>query len=95
MIGAPEFSLMKQSAFLINTARAGLVHQGELLAALKTKRIAGAAIDVFENEPAVNDPIIGEGFDNLVATTHVGSYTVESLRRMDFMAMENITKTVC
>lgn len=95
MIGAPEFVLMKQNAYLINTARAGLVNQGELLAALKNKVIAGAAIDVFENEPAVNDPIIEEDLDNLVATTHVGSYTVDSLRRMDFMVAENIVKTVC
>jgi len=94
MIGAPEFALMKSSAYLINTARAGLVNQGELLTALKSKTIAGAAIDVFENEPAVNDPIIAEGLDNVVATTHVGSYTVDSLKRMDFLVAENIVEAV-
>ncbi|WP_371378387.1 phosphoglycerate dehydrogenase [Sporomusa aerivorans] len=90
MIGAPEFGLMKPSAYLINTARAGLVCQRELLAALKSKKIAGAAVDVFEQEPAVNDPIITEDLDNVVATAHVGSYTVESLRRMDFLVVQNI-----
>lgn len=94
MIGAREFVLMKKSAYLINTARAGLVNQADLLAALKNKVIAGAAIDVFENEPAVNDPIIVEGLDNLVATAHVGSYTVDSLKRMDFLVAENIVKAV-
>ncbi|WP_371360927.1 phosphoglycerate dehydrogenase [Sporomusa malonica] len=94
MIGAPEFALMKTSTYLINTARAGLVNQGELLAALKSKTIAGAAIDVFETEPAVNDPIIAEGLDNVVATAHVGSYTVDSLRRMDFLVAENIVEAV-
>jgi D-3-phosphoglycerate dehydrogenase len=94
MIGAPAFDLMKPSAYLINTARAGLVHQGELLAALKGKKIAGAAIDVFEQEPAINDPLIAEDLDNVVATAHVGSYTVDSLRRMDFLVAENIVEAV-
>ncbi|WP_325535242.1 phosphoglycerate dehydrogenase [Sporomusa sp.] len=94
MLGAPEFALMKPSAYLINTARAGLVNQGELLAALKSRKIAGAAFDVFEKEPAVNDPIIAEDLDNVVATAHVGSYTVDSLRRMDFLVAENIVEAV-
>ncbi|MBP2636405.1 MAG: ghrB 1 [Firmicutes bacterium] len=94
MIGAAEFALMKPNAYLINTARAGLVNQGELLAALKNKTIAGAAIDVFEKEPAVNDPLITGGLDNVVATAHVGSYTLESLRRMDFLVAENIVEVI-
>lgn len=94
MIGAPEFALMKPSAYLINTARAGLVNQGELLTSLKNKTIAGAAIDVFEREPAVNDPLIAEGLDNVVATTHVGSYTLESLKRMDYLVAKNIVEAV-
>jgi D-3-phosphoglycerate dehydrogenase len=94
MLGAPEFALMKPSAYLINTARAGLVNQGELLGALKSRKIAGAAFDVFEKEPAVNDPIIAEDLDNVVATAHVGSYTVDSLRRMDFLVAENIVEAV-
>lgn len=94
MLGAAEFALMKKSAYLINTARAGLVNQGELLAALKYNVISGAGLDVFENEPAVNDPIIAERLDNLVATAHVGSYTADSLRRMDFLVAENIVQAV-
>lgn len=94
MIDAAELALMKPSAYLINTARAGLVNQGALLAALKSRTIAGAAIDVFENEPAVNDPLIVAGLENVVATTHVGSYTVDSLRRMDFLVAANIVEAV-
>ncbi|WP_371375413.1 phosphoglycerate dehydrogenase [Sporomusa aerivorans] len=94
MIGAREFALMKPGAYLINTARAGLVNQGDLLSALRSKAIAGAAIDVFETEPAVNDPLIAEDLDNVVATTHVGSYTVDSLRRMDFLVAANIVEAV-
>lgn len=94
MIGAKEFALMKPTAYLINSARAGLVNQGDLLAALKSRKIAGAALDVFEKEPANNDPIIQSGLDNIVVTSHVGSYTLDSLKRMDFLVVENIVETV-
>ena len=94
MIGAQEFSQMKTSAYLINTARSGLVDQKALLAALTERRIAGAAIDVFDIEPVANDPLLQANFDSLVATSHVGSYTYDSLRRMDFAAAENIVECV-
>lgn len=90
MINTREFSLMKPTAYLINTARSGLVNQAALLKALKTKQIAGAALDVFDIEPAVNDPLLKENLDNVVATAHVGSYTFDSIRRMDFLVAENI-----
>ncbi|HEY3426671.1 MAG TPA: phosphoglycerate dehydrogenase, partial [Negativicutes bacterium] len=94
IIGAKEFSLMKPTAYLINTARSGLVNQGALLAALKNKQIAGAAIDVFDIEPIVDDLLINEHLDNVVATSHVGSYTFDLIRRMDFLAAENIVQAV-
>ncbi len=90
MISTREFSLMKPTAFLINTARSGLVNQAALLTALKTKQIAGAALDVFDIEPAVGDLLLKENLANLVATAHVGSYTFDSIRRMDFLVAENI-----
>jgi D-3-phosphoglycerate dehydrogenase len=94
IIGVKEFSLMKPTAYLINTARSGLVNQGALLAALKNKQIAGAAIDVFDIEPIVDDLLINEHLDNVVATSHVGSYTFDLIRRMDFLAAQNIVQAV-
>jgi D-3-phosphoglycerate dehydrogenase len=90
MINAREFSLMKPTAFLINTARSGLVNQAALLNALKTKQIAGAALDVFDIEPAVDDLLLKEKLDSVVATAHVGSYTFDSIRCMDFLVAKNI-----
>jgi D-3-phosphoglycerate dehydrogenase len=94
IMDAKEFFLMKPTAYLINTARSGLVNQIALLDALKNKKIAGVAVDVFEQEPVVNDPLITENFDRVVATSHVGSYTFESIQKMDFLVAENIVQAV-
>jgi D-3-phosphoglycerate dehydrogenase len=94
LIGVRELSLMKPTAYLINTARAGLVNQHALLAAIKNKQIAGVATDVFDIEPVVDDPLIKENLDSVVATAHVGSYTFDSIKRMDFLVAENIVRAV-
>jgi len=81
LMGAGEFSLMKSSAFLINTSRGPIVDQDALLDALKSKKIAGAAIDVFEDEP---HPHLKKEFvemHNVVFTPHLGS-AVPGLRDM-------------
>lgn len=90
MIGRQELALMKPGAFLINTARAGLVDRPALLAALTSGSLGGAAVDVFDYEPAFNDPLITAGLEHLVATSHIASYTTDSLRRMDLTAVRNI-----
>lgn len=95
IIGASELSLMKHTAYLINTARSGLVNQGALIRALKSKQIAGVAIDVFDIEPSINDPLINENLESVVATAHVGSYTFDLIRQMDFMVVENVVQAVC
>ena len=58
IIDAEQLALMKNTAYLINTARADLVNQDMLLKVLKDRRIAGAAVDVYSVEPAVDDPLI-------------------------------------
>jgi len=71
LIGAAEIALMKPSAILINTARGGVVDDVALIDALKHKRIAGAGLDVFENEPAFNAEFLK--LDNVALTPHIGS----------------------
>ena len=88
LIGAAEIALMKSSAILINTARGGVVDDLALIDALKAKRIAGAALDVFENEPALNPEYLQ--LDNVVLTPHIGSATRATRMNMAMLAAENM-----
>lgn len=76
MIGMPELKLMKPSAFLVNTARGPVVDQDDLILALKNKEIAGAALDVYKNEPNVPAELLE--MSNVVLTPHVGTATRET-----------------
>ncbi len=79
MVGPSELGLMRPGAYLINTARAGLVDQEALLAALKNRRIAGAGIDVYSREPAGEDePLVS--LDNVSLTPHLGYATEENFQ---------------
>ena len=79
LIGERELGLLKPTAFFINTARGRIVDEPALIAALQTKRIAGAALDVFWNEPpVVYDPFVPEELrklDNVILTPHNGGAT--------------------
>lgn len=77
LIGAPELSLMKPSAFLVNTSRGGVVDEEALIQALRERRIGGAALDVTEEEPLGADSPL-RSLDNVVLTPHQGSSSVES-----------------
>jgi phosphoglycerate dehydrogenase-like enzyme len=76
MIGAQQFELMKPTAFLINTARGGIIDEEALLAALENEQIAGAALDVFVQEPA--DPSALIKHQRLIATPHIGASTEDA-----------------
>jgi glyoxylate reductase len=85
-IGERELKLMKKSAYLINSARGPIVDEKALVKALKEKEIAGAGLDVFEDEPELA-PGLAE-LDNVVIATHIASATVETRSKMATMAAE-------
>ncbi|MFA4954779.1 MAG: D-glycerate dehydrogenase [Patescibacteria group bacterium] len=94
LISIDELTLMKKTAFIINTARGPVVDEKALLRALKTKRIAGAGIDVFECEPAIDcdltDNLELRSFPNVILTPHIASATIEARQAMSLVAAQNI-----
>ncbi|MEB2308580.1 MAG: D-glycerate dehydrogenase [Candidatus Brocadiaceae bacterium] len=88
LIGAKELSLMKRTAYLINTGRGAVINEVALISALRNKRIAGAGLDVYEEEPKLK-PGLAE-LDNVVLAPHLGSATIETRTKMSLMAAENI-----
>jgi D-3-phosphoglycerate dehydrogenase / 2-oxoglutarate reductase len=76
LIGEAELSQVRPGIRIVNTARGGLIDEEALLRALKDGRVAGAAIDVFENEPVTDHPLFE--FQNVVVTPHLGASTVEA-----------------
>jgi phosphoglycerate dehydrogenase-like enzyme len=79
LIAAPEFALMKPTARFVNTSRSPIVDEGALIEALQARRIAGAAVDVFDAEPLQADHPFRK-LDNVLATPHLG-YVTEDLYR--------------
>jgi D-3-phosphoglycerate dehydrogenase len=84
-----KMNLMKQSAFLVNTSRGGIIDEGALCAALKDHKIAGAALDVFDQEP-YHGPF--SKVNNIILTAHAGSYAREARIAMEVEAVENLIK---
>ncbi|SKC65155.1 2-hydroxyacid dehydrogenase [Maledivibacter halophilus] len=88
MIGDNEFNIMKKEAILINTSRGPVVDEKALVKALKYKKIWGAGLDVYENEPKVEKEL--KELDNVVLCPHIGSATDETRTKMSVMAADNI-----
>ena len=76
MIGSDQFEMMKPTAYIINAARGGLIDEAALKIALDEGKIAGAALDVYEEEPTRDMPLIGRA--NVVCTPHIGAGSVEA-----------------
>jgi D-3-phosphoglycerate dehydrogenase/(S)-sulfolactate dehydrogenase len=89
LINAERLSLMKPTAFLINTARGGIVDTEALCRALAEKRIAGAALDVFEGEPLRGDSPL-RALENVYLSPHVGGATADARRLSGSMGAENL-----
>jgi D-3-phosphoglycerate dehydrogenase len=91
MIGEKQLKSMKPSAFLINCARGGIVDEEALYRALKENWIAGAALDVFAEEPPKKDlPLFELG--NIILTPHAAAMTEESLERMATEISQGVIK---
>lgn len=88
LIGAKELSLMKRTAYLINTGRGAVIDEAALVHTLRNKQIAGAGLDVYEEEPKLK-PGLAE-LDNVVLAPHLGSATNETRAKMAVIAAENI-----
>ena len=89
LIDAGRLALMKADAVLINTARGEIVNEAALAAALKSGKIGGAALDVFEHEPlAAESPLTG--CPHLLLTPHIAGVTRESNVRISFMIAEKV-----
>ncbi|MGE4282112.1 MAG: 2-hydroxyacid dehydrogenase [Clostridia bacterium] len=91
MAGEKEFSLMKPTAYVINTGRAGLIDQQALINALKNRKIAGAALDVFTTEPIPEDSEFLQ-LDNVTLTTHIAGTTSDALSNSPILLMEDILR---
>lgn len=91
LISRRELELMKPSAYLINTARGGLVNEADLLACLTSGRIAGAATDVVQGEPPNHDqPLLRQQLPNLIVTPHIAWASRESRQRLLDQLADNI-----
>ena len=87
LIGAAQLASMKSSAYLVNTARGPIVDEAALASALRDGQIAGAGLDVFENEPSVHPGLLE--LENVVLVPHLGSATVETRTAMAMLAADN------
>jgi len=87
LFNSPKFYRMKPTAFLINTSRGPVVEEAALVAALEAKKIAGAALDVYENEPFIHP---GLKRANVVLAPHLASASLETRTKMAVMAANNV-----
>jgi glyoxylate reductase len=87
-VSTKNLSLMKPTAFLINTSRGPVVDEAALVAALEAKKIAGAALDVYEKEPQVHPGLVK--LANTILAPHIASASLETRTKMAVMAVENV-----
>ena len=87
-LNAKTIALLPQNAIIVNSARGGLIKDDDLIAALKSGRVAAAGLDVFEGEPKLNPGYVG--LKNTFLLPHIGTATIESRTNMGMVALDNI-----
>ena len=87
LLGAEEFAAMKPTAYVVNTARGPVIDEAALADALRSGEIAGAGLDVFEDEPQVHPGLLE--CENAVLVPHLGSATIETRTAMATLAADN------
>lgn len=92
LLGAERLALMKPGAYLINTARGGIVDESALLDLLMSGHLRGAGLDCFAVEPPDGNPLLE--LPNVVVTPHIGAQTRESIARMGVIAAENVLRVL-
>jgi len=92
LISAEKLALMRDTAYLVNTARGPVVDEAALAHALSDGQIAGAGLDVFENEPEVHPDLLE--LDNVVLLPHLGSATIETRTAMGELAARNVVSVL-
>jgi D-3-phosphoglycerate dehydrogenase len=92
LFGTEVFSQMKPGALIVNTSRGPVVDEAALARALDTGQLAGAALDVLEQEPPVNSPLFGR--ENVILTPHTSFYSVESLEELQTKAAEEVVRVL-
>ncbi len=90
LVNKKTLALMKPTAFIINTSRGAVVHEGDLCEALRDKRIAGAGLDVFDEEPPRDNPLTK--LDNVVLTSHTAGVDLQSRDDMALLAAQCIAR---
>lgn len=93
LINSENIHFMKKTAFIINTSRGPVIDEQALVNALKNNVIAGAGLDVYENEPNLTQGLVD--LENVVLTPHIASSTLESREEMSRVAALNVINTLC
>lgn len=91
MIGAEQLAALKPSAYLIDVSRGGIVDHNTLVEALQENRLAGAALDVFEEEPLPTDHPLW-ALPNVIITPHVAGFSAHYLSRANALFIENLKR---
>jgi D-3-phosphoglycerate dehydrogenase len=92
IISAPEFAKMKDGVVIVNTARGALIKEKDLVAALNSGKVASVGLDVFEDEPEIEEGLLKN--DRAFIVPHIGTWTVETQREMELLVLRNLENGV-
>ena len=93
LLGSEEIAKMKPGAIIINTARGAIIEEAAMAVALDEGRLAAVGLDVYENEPVVDERLVKN--ERALLVPHLGTHTTETLAKMEALAMENARRGVC